>query len=61
MKKLSTNSLSHYNSILDTIILYWIDPASQLSPKSSSLGTIYNGFKPKVLKVVKSKNGLHFY
>ena len=61
IKKLSTNSLRDFNSVLDTINHYWIDPAKQFCPKSSSLSTIYDSFKSKVLKVVESKNGHHFY
>ena len=50
-----------FNSVFDTINHYWIDPAKYFCPKSSSLSAIYDSFKSKVLKVVKSKNGHHFY
>ena len=43
-----------FNSVLDTINHYWIDPAKYFCPKSSSLSTIYDSFKLNVLKVVKS-------
>ena len=61
IKKLSTNSSRDYNTVLGTINYYWIDPAKYFCPNSSSLSTIYDSFKSKVLKVVKSKNGHHFY
>ena len=61
IKKLSMNSLRDLNSVLYTIDHYWIASAKQFSPKSSSLCTIYNSFKSEALKVVKSKNGHHFY
>ena len=61
IKKLSMNSLRDLNSVLYTIDHYWIASAKQSFPKSSSLRTIYDSFKSKVLKVVKSKNGHHFY
>ena len=60
-KKLSTNSSRDFNSVLDTINQYWIDPGKYFCPKSSYLSAIYESFKSKVLKVVKSKNGHHFY
>ena len=61
IKKLSTNSLRDFDSVLDTINHYWIDPAKYFCPKSSSLSIIYDSFKLKVLKMVKSRNGHHFY
>ena len=47
--------------LLDTIDYYWIYPAKQFFPNSSYLSAIYDRSKSKVLKVVKSKNGHHFY
>ena len=61
IKKLSTNSPRDFNSVLDTINHYWIAPAEYFPPNTSSLSAIYESFKSKVLKVVKSKNGHHFY
>ena len=55
------NSPRDFNSVLDTINYYWIDPAKHFCPNSSSLSAIYDRFKLKVLKVVESKNGHHFY
>ena len=60
-KKLSTNSSRDFNSVLDTINQYWIDPAKYFCPKSSYLSAIYENFKSKVLKVVESKNWHQFY
>ena len=60
-EKLSTNSSRDSSSVLDTINHYWIDPAKWFCPNSSSVSAIYDSFKSKVLKVVKSKNGHHFY
>ena len=59
-KKLSTNSSRDFNSVLDTINQYWIDPAKYFCPKSSSLSAIYESFKSKVLKVVESKTDTNF-
>ena len=61
IKKLSMNSLRYFNSVLDTINHYWVDPAKYFCPKTSSLSAIYDSLKLKVLKVVESKNGHHFY
>ena len=61
LKKLSTNSSRDFNTVLDTINYYWIDPDKYFCPNSSSLSAIYDRFKLKVLKVVESKNGHHFY
>ena len=55
------NSSRDFNSLLDTINQYWIDPAKYFCPESSYLSAIYESFKSKVLKVVESKNGQHFY
>ena len=55
------NSSRDFNSVLDTINQYWIDPAKYFCPKSSYLSAIYESFKTKVLKVVESKNRHHFY
>ena len=55
------NSSRDFNSVLDTINQYWIDPAKYFCPESSYLSAIYESFKSKVLKVVESKNGHHFY
>ena len=56
IKKLSTNSLRDFNSVLDIINHYWIDPAEYICPNSSSLSSIYNSSKSNVFKRVKSKN-----
>ena len=55
------NSSRDFDSVLDTIIHYWIDPAKYFCPNSSSLSAIYDSFKSKALKVAKSKNERHFY
>ena len=55
------NSATVFDSVLDTINHYWINPATYFWPNSSSLSAIYDSFKSKVLKVVESKNGHHFY
>ena len=60
-EKLSTNSSRDFSSVLDTIDHYWIDPAKYFCPNSSSTSAIYDNFKSKVLKVVESKKGHHFY
>ena len=59
--KLSTNSSRDFNSVLETMNQYWIDPAKHFCPKSSYLSAIYESFKSKVLIVVESKNGHHIY
>ena len=50
-----------FESGLDAIDHYQIDPAKYFSPKSSSLSAIYESFKSTVLIVVESKNGHYFY
>ena len=55
------NSSKDFNSVLDIINHYWNDSAKYFCPNSASLSTICDSFKLKVLKVVKSKNGHHFY
>ena len=55
------NSPREFNSVLDNINHYWIDPTKYFCPNSSYLSTIFDSFKSKALKVVKSKNGHHFY
>ena len=55
------NSSRDFDSVVDTINQYWIDPAKYFCPESSYLSAIYESFKSKVLKVVESKNGHHFY
>ena len=55
------NSSRDFDSVLDTVKQYWIDPAKYFCPKSSYQSTIYESFKSKVLKVVESKNRHHFY
>ena len=54
-KNLSTNSSRDFNSVLNTINQYWIDPAKYFCPNFSSLSAIYDSFKSKVLKVVELK------
>ena len=61
IKKLSTNSPIDFNSVLDTINHYWIDPAKYFCHNTSSLSAIYDSFKSKILRIVESKNGHHFY
>ena len=44
----------------DSINKYWIDPVEYFCPDSSSLSTIYDSSKSKVLKMVKMKNEKKF-
>ena len=60
-EKLSTNSSRDFKSGLDTIEYYQIAPAKYFCPNTSSLSAICDSLKLKVLKVVESKNGHHFY
>ena len=60
-KKLSTNSSRDFNSVIDIINQYWIDPAKYFCPESSYLSAIFDNFELKFLKVVESKNGHNFY
>ena len=50
-----------FKSGLDTIDHYQIAPAKYFCPNTSSLSAICDSLKLKVLKVVESKNGHHFY
>ena len=59
-QKLSMKSPIDFNSVLDTINYYWIDPGKYFFPNTSSLRAIYDSFKSKILKVVESKNIHHF-
>ena len=60
-KNLSIQSTRNFKSGLDTIDHYQIAPAKYFCPNISSLSAICDSLKLKVLKVVESKNGLHFY
>ena len=56
-----TNSLRDFNSVLDTNNHYWIAQAKYFFPNTSSMSAIYDSFKSKILKLVESKKGHHFY
>ena len=47
------NSSREFNSVVDTINHYQIDPAEYFCPNSSSLSAIYDSSKCKVLKMVE--------
>ena len=60
-KNVSIWSSRDFKIGLDTIDHYQIAPTKYFYPNTSSLSSICDSLKLKVLKVAVSKNGHHFY